>query len=106
MNANDIDDFAKNGIEPAGLGILEAGLWHKLNAIYRKFDENKITVGEARKAKIDALEEYEHEAQVKRLYIEQNRRAVEIGKVMVAANNSSCPVCQKVAKIYDGRINQ
>lgn len=106
MNANDLDDFAKNGIEPAGLGILEAGLWHKLNAVYRNFDENKITVGEARKAKIDALEEYEHEAQVKRLYIEQNRRAVEISKIMIAANNSGCPICQKVAKIYDGRIKQ
>lgn len=106
MNVSDIDSFAKNSIEPAGLDILEVGLWHKLNALYRQFDANKITIGEARKAKIEAFEEFEHEAQIRRIYMEQNRRAVEIGKIMAEVNKNGCEVCRRVAKIYDGRIKQ
>lgn len=107
MKNTEVDAFArKNEPLPDEAGLCDMMLYHILTALYREYKEGIVSKELAKVEKTRAMEKHRDVELWERIYKENTRRITEISKVMIAANNSGCPICQKVAKIYDGRIKQ
>lgn len=104
MTGKEIDALARKNI-PLSDNALTSDrlLWLALVGLYREYRTGTVTKEMAAKIKRDELENHARNAQGERIFREDGRRMVEIGKLLTAANKNGCPVCKQMAAIFDGR---
>lgn len=104
MTGKEIDSLAKKNIPLSDEALTsDRLLWLVLVSLYREYRAGMVTKETAAKIKRDELENHARNAQGERIFREDGRRMVEIGKLLTAANKNGCPVCKQIAAIFDGR---
>lgn len=104
MDTAEIDSYAKkNKPLPDGALTSDYLLWVTLCSLYHGFNSGSIAKEEAANIKRRAFRNHEHNAQGERIFREDARRMVEIGKLLTAANKDGCPICKQISAIFDGR---
>lgn len=104
MTTSEIDAFAKqNKPLPDSALTSDDLLWAVLRSLYAAFNSGSVSKDEAAKIKQRALQDHARNAQGERIFREDSRRMVEIGKLLTAANNDGCPICKQISAIFDGR---
>ncbi|MCM1335647.1 MAG: hypothetical protein NC084_13255 [Bacteroides sp.] len=104
MTGDQIDALARRREPlPNRAGLAARKLYHALTLLYREY---RAGVTDARTAKVEKrklLQEYEIEALWERIYEDAARRRRALGRLLISANKEGCPICQKMAKVIDGR---
>lgn len=110
MTSNEISDLARQRKPlPKGLPLVHQQLYYVLRGIYRGYDAGELTVEEAKKAKTNALRQFDIEELAYRVNEETSRRRVEISRILSTCDkcdrreSCKCEQCKQIAKIYDGR---
>lgn len=103
MTAIEIDELAKHKKPIHGANIIERGLYEMLKDIYTAFDKQQIPTEGAKKAKQDAISEYNEFTRQKKLFLADADMRVRISPVISKANICGCEICKRIAAIYDGR---
>lgn len=104
LTAEQIDSLArKRELLPDNAGLAARNLYHSLVMLYKEYRDGIIDADSARKEKTNLFAQYGIAELHERIWKEQARRMVEISKVMVEINKSGCPLCQQVARLFDGR---
>lgn len=104
MTAKEIDALArKNEPLPDGALTSDSLLWLNLVGLYREYKAGTVTKEFAADIKRRELENHSRNAQGERIFREDSRRMVEIGKLLTAANKEGCHICKQMAAIFDGR---
>lgn len=102
MTAEEIDFFAKKKQTLIQPNIIERGLWVALRDIYEAFDNGTIPVEGARKAKKDAIAEFEEFYRQKRIFLADGKKRIELSPLLCdIAKGSGCEICRKIADILD-----
>lgn len=103
MTVEEIDKAAQSRAGLEEYSLLEYGLYSRLKDIYDAYDKKTIPLDAARKLKDEVISEFERwQFCYNDYHVEALKRAT-IGLLMSQANKNGCPICRKVAKIYDGR---
>lgn len=110
MTPNEISDLARQRKPlPKGLPLVHQQLYYVLRGIYLGYDAKELTLEEAKKAKSDALRQFDKEELAYRANEETSRRRVEIARVLSMCDkcerreSCECEQCKQIARIYDGR---
>ena len=104
MTAEQIDTFArKRELLPDNAGLAARNLYHSLVMLYKEYRDGIIDEISARKEKQLLFSQYGINERNERMWAEHSRRMVEISKIMVEINKRGCPLCQQVARLFDGR---
>ena len=104
MTPEEIDNLArKRELLPDNAGLVARNLYHSLVMLYKEYRDGIIDEVSARKEKQLLFSQYGINERNERMWAEQARRMVEISKVMIEINKSGCPLCQQVARLFDGR---
>lgn len=103
MTAEEIDFLAKKKQTLIQPNIIERGLWGALRDIYTAFDEGKIPIESAKKAKADAFAEYNEFIRRRQIYLKDAQKRIEIAPIISEAELNGCEICKQIARIYDGR---
>lgn len=92
---------------PDGERLSVIMLYYSLRGIYRSYEAGELTVEQAKRAKRDALREYDSLELSERCYLEHARRMSEISRVLLQAEKrcraDDCEYCGEIARIFDGR---
>ena len=103
MTAEEIDFLAKKKQALIQPNIIERGLWGALRDIYTAFDEGKIPIEGAKKAKADAFAEYNEFIRRRQIYLKDANKRIEIAPLINEAELHGCDICKQIARKYDGR---
>lgn len=104
MTYEQIDTFArKRELLPDNARQSARNLYHSLVMLYKEYRDGIIDEISARKEKQLLFSQYGINERNERMWAEHSRRMVEISKIMVEINKSGCPLCQQVARLFDGR---
>lgn len=103
MTAEEIDFLAKKKQTLIQPNIIERGLWAALRDIYDAFDKGTITVEGAKKAKQDAMSEYNEYVRRRQIFLADAQKRIQLAPVISEANLHGCAICKRIAAIYDGR---
>lgn len=88
---------------PEGERLSVIMLYYSVRGIYRSYEAKELTLEQAKRAKQDALREYDSLALSERCHIEDARRWSEICRVLNKAEKCGCEYCKEVVRIFDGR---
>ena len=106
MSGKDIDTLARADKPlPEDAGLCDMMLYRILSAIYAEYREGILSASDAKDAKHQAMTKHGDLELWERVFRDHARRMVEIGAVLNEVNHDGCPKCQKIAKIFDGRLN-
>lgn len=101
---DDVAELARKNIPlPSTYGLSAKMLYYTLRGIYKAYSSKEMTVEEAKKAKGDALRDYDSMAFSEEIYHEHARRISEILKVLDRSEKCGCEYCKEVARLFDGR---
>lgn len=89
---------------PYGLSLSEQFLFGTIRNIYSAYRAGTITAEQGKCEKNLALGEFESMKLWERVFREQAKRSVEIGKLLTKANKEGCEVCKQMAGLLTGRI--
>ena len=104
MTAQEIDSMARNRDPlPKNASLLDVGLYTTLVKTYDAFDSKVLPLRFAKEQKENAVREYDRWQMYKSDYITEAQKRNKIGLIMSEANKHGCPLCQEIAKVYDGR---
>lgn len=104
MTAEEIDSLAQRKAPlPEEYNLIEYGLYARLCSIYAAYDAQTLPVVAAKHLKDEAITEFEKWSGYRDVCLNEALRRKHIGNIMSEANKSGCPVCRKVARVYDGR---
>ena len=104
MTPEEIDNLArKRELLPDNAGLAARNLYHSLVMLYKEYRDGIMDADSAKKEKTSLFSKYGVAELHERIWKEQARRMVEISKVMVEINKCGCPLCQQVARLFDGR---
>lgn len=104
MTAQEIDSFARSRNPlPKEASLPDTGLYIILTRIYDRYDTHVIPLSFVKSQKSDAFREWEQWQSYKAEYSLEAQKRNKIGLIMSEANKHGCPLCQEIAKVYDGR---
>ena len=103
MTAEEIDFLAKKKQALIQPNIIERGLWAALRDIYDAFDKATITIEGAKKAKADAVAEYNEYVWRRQIFLADAQKRIQLAPLISEANLHGCEICRRIAAIYDGR---
>ena len=103
MTAEEIDFLAKKKQTLIQPNIIERDLWAALRDIYEAFDKGTIPVEGAKKAKADAVAEYNEYVRRRQIFLADAQKRIELAPLISKANIHGCDICKQIAAIYDGR---
>lgn len=105
MTTEELCKLAQNNEPmPEGLLLSEQFLFGTIRNIYAAYRAGTITAEQGKNEKNLALGQYENIRLWERVFREQAKRSVEIGKLLTKANKEGCGVCKQVAGLLTGRI--
>ncbi len=105
MTTEELCKLAQNNEPmPCGLWISEQILFSAVRNIYAAYRAGTITAEQGKNEKNLALGQYENIRLWEKIFHEQHKRSVELGKLLTKANKEGCEVCRQMAGLIDGRI--
>ncbi len=105
MTTEELCKLAQNNEPmPVGLSLSEQFLFGTIRNIYAAYRAGTITAEQGKNEKNLALAQFENIRLWEKIFHEQHKMSVELGKLLTKANKEGCEVCRQMAKLLDGRI--